>query len=450
MDEMDSCETYESENYEADWYENDLQLAAELGKALLERNRELEAEVSQLQQTNSEQSQEIQYLNRQLETIRTMDESRMRIYEELERNSLEIERTNQKLQEESKSDKQKINRLVSTVDHLESKVEDLQKKIDDLKTAAVARKQERRRAVSLASLLDHEAKTQLYQDDLTWSYTEQFKNLPLNPYELEIQKLQDKVHHLKSLQSIEKNKREKLELENMILIQENEILENRVSTLELNVMDLQRKEKLELPSPVAKSPSDSASKSKVEVFCSRCETVIADDECQTLILKEVEHDDPTLSGEGKAVKLGGGGSLYGSTESINKVATDAQEISDKGGMNGNRSILDELEAQYKTLFTKYEAVIQGRFKRISGDLDDTVEERMRKRLANKGVQTLLNLTKHNEYAQEGTQLAPYKILFKELFATLRQTRIEEGAEKSPSPSSTPITSESKAVDDYEN
>ena len=330
------------------------------------------------------------------------------------------------------------------MDHLENKVEDLQKKIDDLKAAAVVRKQERRRAVSLASLLDHETKTQVYHDELAWSYTEQFKNLPLNPYELEIQKLQDKVHHLKSLQSIEKNKREKLELENMILIQENEILENRVSTLELSVMDLQRKEKVELlPSPAPKF--DSAP--KMEILCSRCETVIADDECQKQILTEVEHDDPTLSGEGKAVKLGGGGSLYGSTESINKVATDAQEISEKGGMNGNRSILDELEAQYKTLFMKYEAVIQGRFKRISGDLDDSVEERMRKRLTNKGVQTLLNLTKHNEYAQEGTQPAPYKVLFKELFATLRQTRIEEGAEKSPSPVSTPITSDSKTVDD---
>lgn len=38
----------------------DLQLAAELGKALLERNRELEAQIIHLQQINNEQNLEIE------------------------------------------------------------------------------------------------------------------------------------------------------------------------------------------------------------------------------------------------------------------------------------------------------------------------------------------------------------------------------------------------------
>ena len=37
------------------------------------------------------------------------------------------------------------------------------------------------------------------------------------------------------------------------------------------------------------------------------------------LLSEVEHDTPMLLSEAKAVKLDGGGSLYGSSESINKV-----------------------------------------------------------------------------------------------------------------------------------
>lgn len=39
---------------------SDLQLAAELGKALLERNRELEAQIIHLQQINNEQNLEIE------------------------------------------------------------------------------------------------------------------------------------------------------------------------------------------------------------------------------------------------------------------------------------------------------------------------------------------------------------------------------------------------------
>ena len=40
---------------------------------------------------------------------------------------------------------------------------------------------------------------------------------------------------------------------------------------------------------------------------------------ETEMLSEVEHDTPMLLSEAKAVKLEGGGSLYGSSESINKV-----------------------------------------------------------------------------------------------------------------------------------
>lgn len=40
---------------------------------------------------------------------------------------------------------------------------------------------------------------------------------------------------------------------------------------------------------------------------------------ETQLLSEVEHDMPELLSKAKAVKLEGGGSLYGSSESINKV-----------------------------------------------------------------------------------------------------------------------------------
>lgn len=53
-----------------------------------------------------------QYITRQLETVRDSSESRMRIYEELDRTSQELEKTNQRLHIDSKTDKQRIEKWV--------------------------------------------------------------------------------------------------------------------------------------------------------------------------------------------------------------------------------------------------------------------------------------------------------------------------------------------------
>lgn len=54
----------------------------------------------------------IQYITRQLETVRDSSESRMRIYEELDKTSQDLEKTNQKLLIDAKTDKQRIEKSV--------------------------------------------------------------------------------------------------------------------------------------------------------------------------------------------------------------------------------------------------------------------------------------------------------------------------------------------------
>jgi Skp family chaperone for outer membrane proteins len=53
-----------------------------------------------------------QHVNKQLETLRTMTESRNRVYEEVDRISQDLERQNQKLAMDAKADRQKIDRYV--------------------------------------------------------------------------------------------------------------------------------------------------------------------------------------------------------------------------------------------------------------------------------------------------------------------------------------------------
>ncbi|CAH1112822.1 unnamed protein product [Psylliodes chrysocephalus] len=110
----------------------DLQLAAELGKTLLERNKELETTLKQHQNVIDDQAQEIEYLTKQTVALREVNDSRFRIYEQLEVSIHDLERANHRLVLENAAEKKIIKNLNVTIDGLETKVEELQSTIDDL------------------------------------------------------------------------------------------------------------------------------------------------------------------------------------------------------------------------------------------------------------------------------------------------------------------------------
>lgn len=112
--------------------QQDLQLAAELGKTLLERNKELELSLKHQQSVIDDQNMEIEYLSKQASALRDMNESRMKIYEQLELSMIDLERGNVRLCEESYLDKEKIRSLTTTVQKLEMKCEELQRCLDNI------------------------------------------------------------------------------------------------------------------------------------------------------------------------------------------------------------------------------------------------------------------------------------------------------------------------------
>ncbi|CAB4054518.1 unnamed protein product [Lepeophtheirus salmonis] len=113
------------------WSLTDLQLAAELGKTLLERNKELENVVKQHQSLVEDQSHEIEYLTKQNLVLREVNESRLKVYEQLEVSINDLEDSNRKLVEESKSDKSRIKSLVLANNRLESRMEELQRSMEE-------------------------------------------------------------------------------------------------------------------------------------------------------------------------------------------------------------------------------------------------------------------------------------------------------------------------------
>lgn len=111
---------------------DDLQLAAELGKTLLERNKELETALRQHQNIIEDQTQEIEYLTKQTVALREVNDSRLRIYEQLEVSIQDLERANHRLAVDHAADKKHIKTLCANIESLENKCEDLQKTVDDL------------------------------------------------------------------------------------------------------------------------------------------------------------------------------------------------------------------------------------------------------------------------------------------------------------------------------
>lgn len=74
-----------------------------------------------------------QYLTKQTAALREVNDSRLRIYEQLEVNILDLERTNHRLGVENLDNKRNIKGLTANNEALELKNEQLQSSIDDLK-----------------------------------------------------------------------------------------------------------------------------------------------------------------------------------------------------------------------------------------------------------------------------------------------------------------------------
>ncbi|KAI2658832.1 Cerebellar degeneration-related protein 2 [Labeo rohita] len=123
---------------EEPWYdhqdlEHDLHLAAELGKNLLEQNRDLEETLQQMYITNQEHIQEIEYLSKQVDLLRSVNDQHAKVYEQLDSAAQELELKNQRLVLENRAAQTKIEGLTETVEGLQTQVEELQRDLQKLK-----------------------------------------------------------------------------------------------------------------------------------------------------------------------------------------------------------------------------------------------------------------------------------------------------------------------------
>ncbi|XP_073447137.1 cerebellar degeneration-related protein 2 [Aquarana catesbeiana] len=419
------------------WYDHqdlqqDLQLAAELGKTLLDRNTELEESLQQMYDTNQEQIQEIEYLTKQVDLLRRMNEQHAKVYEQLDVTARELEDANQKLVLESKASQQKIIGLTETIEGLQVHIDDLQKQVEELRKNNQLRRS-REKFEQSRSTHSFSCLKELYDLRKYFVYDHVFAekiaslNTQPGPVEEENENLKKTLVILEAQLGTERKKRESLEEEYSQVAKENAELEQILH--ERNSIHARAEE---LEAEVAEMRqicrTDSVFASNVEklipesIFISFKENVDNDIEPEASIrptegnkrpLKRSSSEMILPSATAEAIRNGHEETCIRRTEAVKQRGI---------------SLLNEVDSQYSALKIKYEELLQ------RCQLEDDF-------FSHKAVQTsklstgLSNVsppedgsplhsfsTKHKA-GSPGTQ-PEYKVLFQEIFSCINKTKEE--------------------------
>ncbi|XP_032444538.1 cerebellar degeneration-related protein 2 isoform X2 [Xiphophorus hellerii] len=427
------------------WYnqqdlEDDLHLAAELGKTLLDRNHDLEQALQQMYSTNQDQLQEIEYLTKQVELLRQMNDQHAKLYEQLDMAARDVEESNHRLVQDNRLAQTKINSLTDTIEALQTLLEDLQTQMDKLKAAQAERNKrelaEQRRGFSaqsvscLKELYDLQRDRYLTQSDGLWS-PQSFlcdRDRCLDPEE-ENQALQRSIQTLQRQIATEQSRREAVEREIEFTSRENRGLEQRLTELEgcwtrqteleeeveqLRLLwranSVRRPSQLLLPETVFFASEERQSKAD--------ETSEKEEE-QTRRSRQRCHSDGFLKATNtEELRRGHEQLCIRRTEAVKQRGI---------------SLLNEVDAQYSALQVKYEELLQRYHNLTDGLIHNAVQSSsgsfatawVRRRLSGSAATSDLKVLPEDGHQPE------YKVLFKEIFTRIQKTKEDLSDDRHP-------------------
>ncbi|NWQ64277.1 CDR2 protein, partial [Neopipo cinnamomea] len=423
------------------WYDQqdlqqDLHLAAELGKTLLDRNTELEESLQQMYATNQEQLQEIEYLTKQVELLRQMNDQHAKVYEQLDVTARELEDTNQKLVAESRASQQKILSLTETIENLQTHIDDLQRQVEELKKPGRGR-MSHERSDQPRSMHSFSCLKELYDLRQYFVYDHVFAekitsmDSQLSPVEEENEKLKKAVTVLQAQLNLEKEKRVTMEEEYSLMVKENCDLERRLVDT-----DLYRARAEELEAEVAEMRQILQSENtfhNAEKLVPESFFISFKESLDRELGQSLADDGLVTELEKKALKRSSSETLLSSAVGADILRGHEETCIRRAEAVKQRgiSVLNEVDAQYNALKVKYEELL----KKCQMDEDC---------LKHKAVQTLKQDSKdlnvgNTQYdlsasSQEFTvvelsdsptnALPEYKALFKEIFSCIRKTKEE--------------------------
>uniref|UniRef100_A0A673X5Y9 Cerebellar degeneration-related protein 2-like n=1 Tax=Salmo trutta TaxID=8032 RepID=A0A673X5Y9_SALTR len=333
------------------WYdqrdlEQDLHLAAELGKTLLERNKELEDSLQQMYINNEEQVQEIEYLSKQLEMLREMNEQHAKVYEQLDVTARELEITNEKLVIESKASQQKIDRLTVTMETLQAQVDTMTARVEELRTLEELRihreKRERRKTVHSFPCLKELCTAPKYDDGFLVANpgsVDLVSERERRPLDEENERLKGVVSSLRSAMVAERGRREGAERECTAVLQEFELMEQRLLGAEgcqLRVQELE------------------AELQEMQQL-RRSQVCLLDEGLEQTLLNNAPETDTPEEGPGKSCSDTALNAISACDASGRRQGSYA--IHANGVRKRGMSILREVDEQYHALLEKYEELL---------------------------------------------------------------------------------------------
>ncbi|XP_069036946.1 cerebellar degeneration-related protein 2 [Lepisosteus oculatus] len=406
---------------EEPWYdhrdlEHDLHLAAELGKTLLDRNRELEEGLQQMYSTNQEQLQEIEHLSKQVDLLRQMNEQHAKLYEQLDVSARELELTNQRLVVENRSSQHRIQGLTETIESLQAQVEELQRQAEELRAPRREDRLSRDLAEQCRSTTTQSVSClkELYDMRKYFVYDHVFAERIVSgcsersAAEEENGGLRRAVAALRAQLGAERGRRRAAEQEAALIARENGELEQRLGELEAcrgRVRELEA----DVDELRQAGRADAA-------FLSRVERLLPEAAFFPEPLAEEEEEEERAEGpapERRPLKR------CSSAEEIRRghertCARRSEAVKQRG-----ISLLNEVDAQYSALQVKYEELLR-RCQLGEDGLSHKAVQTARR--PSRGALPLPSPGADEPLASPDGQQPEYKALFQEIFSCIQKTK----------------------------
>ncbi|CAJ1074989.1 cerebellar degeneration-related protein 2 [Xyrichtys novacula] len=429
------------------WYqpqdlEHDLHLAAELGKTLLDRNHELEQALQQMYSTNRDQLQEIEYLTKQMDLLRQMNDQHARVYEQLDTAARDLEQDNQRLMQDNRLAQQKIHSLTEAVEGLQTHMEDLQTQVEELKTAQAERKKreaaEQRRCLGAQSVSCLKELYDLHHDrhlnhdsmwkDRLWSPQSSFygRERRQDPEE-ENAALQHSIQTLQSQIAAERSRREAAEQESELMVVENRGLEQRLAMLN-GCRDRQKELEAEVEQLRLLWQADCAKNARRPEQLLLPDTIFFDlDDRPRSWQDEMEEtaEKDEKQGRQNRQRCNSDGSLRATNpEEIRRGHEQLCIRRTEAVKQRGISLLNEVDAQYSALQVKYDELLRRCQQTTDGLSHKAVQTPTSPSVSSRACSSLSSSSTTDELmlVMEDDQQPEYKALFNEIFTRINKTK----------------------------
>lgn len=404
---------------EEPWYdkqdlEHDLQLAAELGKTLLERNRELEQGLQQMYSTNQEQLQEIEYLTKQVDLLRQVNDQHAKVYEQLDVSARELEQNNHKLVQDHRTAQQKIRGLTETVELLQTQAEELQRQVEQLKVSpSQPQRRLHRLRWSAGGAQSVSCLTEL-QNTLSYDTEDDSEPSDVSWVEEEQESLRQSLRTLQTQYATERARREESEREAELLTSENAVLEQQVAKMEgcqARVSELERE--AEELRQLWKSESFKKSRRQPDVLHGLFLHPEEEPEEESMVAKS-----PRLLKRWDSERLI---KVMQMPDSGDRICDHECSCVRRAGVVKYRgiSLLNEVDAQYSALQVKYDELLRRCHQGL--EEEDPDQDQDLDGQSHKSVQTATLGTALADFEDDFHQ-PEYKELFREIFSRIQKTK----------------------------